>query len=277
MCCDCDGGDGGGSSSSALLQAPWRLGRHGAQAAHPLRLSALAQPTTLACLPPADNARNGLPVGLTIQPGGPGASQSTHTSTSASSDRLLSTLRGAAAAAAAEQAAEAAAERRGAGWLGRLLPGGWGGSGRAGTPLRRSVEAQAARGRLTRLLVPDSRDGDHGIGAADAGYTALPAGPPSAAAAAPAAGFGGISSSRPLRAAPGQHAHTASGGAAGDVLSSSLGSPSPTGTRGGGALKAFRARMLAGAGAGGGGRPGAGPGNAGNPGLSGSSQQGAGE
>lgn len=227
-------------------------------------------------LPPAaaENARNGLPAGLTIQPTGQGAAPSVHTSASASSDRLLSTLRGAAAAAAAEQAAEVAAGRQGATWLSRLLPGGWaGGSRRERMPLR-SVEAQAARGRLTRLLVPGGRDDDLGIHAADAGYTSLPTGPPSAA---PAAGFAGISS-RPLRALPGQHARTGSGGPGGDALSSSLGSPSPSGSRGRGMMKAFRARMLAGAAAGGsdGGQQAAGAGNASDLGPGGGSKHAAG-
>ncbi|KAL4424193.1 hypothetical protein ABPG75_001494 [Micractinium tetrahymenae] len=227
----------------------------------------------------SENARNGLPPGLTIQPGGPGASQSAHqASASVSSDRLLSTLRGAAAAAAAEQAAEAAAQRRGAGWLGRLLPGGWGGRQEM-TPQRRSVEAQAARGRLTRLLVPGGGGGDLGSSATAAGYTALPTGPPKAAAAAPAAGLVGTSS-RPLRVAPGRHERTGSDGPGGDALSSSLGSPSPSGGRGGGVLKAFRARMLAGAGTGAGGgadAAGAVAGGASSLGPGGGSQQAGGE
>ncbi|PSC73983.1 LMBR1 domain-containing 2-like protein A [Micractinium conductrix] len=154
----------------------------------------------------SENARNGLPPGLTIEPAAAGGAPPP----ASAGAGLLGGLREAAAAAAVEQAAEEAAARRGGSWWARLLPGGapagGGGGGGDGGAQQRSVEA--ARGRLTRLLIPTGGAGEAG-GRRGAGYTALPS---SAADASPL-----------VRTAPGgiggggRHVCGVSAGGAGDA------------------------------------------------------------
>ena len=181
--------------------------------------------------PPAENARNGLPPGLTIEPAAAGGAPPP----ASAGAGLLGGLREAAAAAAVEQAAEEAAARRGGSWWARLLPGGapagGGGGGGDGGAQQRSVEA--ARGRLTRLLIPTGGAGEAG-GRRGAGYTALPS---SAADASPL-----------VRTAPGgiggggRHVCGVSAGGAGDAPP---GASAHSPAHGGAGMKAWRAQYLA--------------------------------
>jgi hypothetical protein len=132
----------------------------------------------------AENAKNGLPPGLTVESagaggggsgaaGGGGASADPLASASASSG-LLGTLR---CAAAAAQAAAERHQQGGRAWWQRLLPGRGAAGGDGGTAdasgaaagSRLSSEAQAARGRLSRVI---GTPGGGTRGAA--GYGALP-------------------------------------------------------------------------------------------------------
>ncbi|EFN53506.1 hypothetical protein CHLNCDRAFT_136844 [Chlorella variabilis] len=179
----------------------------------------------------SENVRNGLPPGLTVEPaaaggGGGGGGGSAHVAAAAgAATGLLGTLRSAAAAAAAERAAS----RAGGAWWRRLLPGGGAGAGGGGaggddSELRLSSEAQAARGRLSRLVAQPGGGG----GRAAAGYSSLPSEAPP---------------SRPLRAAAGGGESTGAGGGGGDPFAGSP--PFPPAAAGG--IKAARAKFLAGA------------------------------
>lgn len=129
----------------------------------------------------SDNARQGLPPGLTVDAAAAASRGSSSggavPAARAASAGLLGTMRGAAAAAAAEEAAE----RRQGGWLGRLVPGAGGSSGGGSRDSQAWRLVEAGRDRLRGLV-----GGDRGA----AGYSALSSAPVPTASQLPREGGG---------------------------------------------------------------------------------------